>query len=91
MARSDTFLITSKLNEGCKWPREHDSFFAVVVHVCNLFFILFSVVVRSIYKQMQGHFPYSIMENPPTCLAHGSVFIGLNGHRFGGETHCMVL
>ena len=39
MARSHTFLITSKLNEGCKWPREHDSFFfAVDVHVGNFFF-----------------------------------------------------
>ena len=35
--------------------------------------------------------PYNIIENPPTSLAHNSVFIGPNNFKFGTETRFMVL
>ena len=44
--------------------------------------------------QKNGHqpiFPYDIIENSPTSLAHNSVFKGPDNFKFGTETHCMVL
>ena len=39
----------------------------------------------------QPIFPYNIIENSPTSLAHNSVLIGLNKSKFGTETRCVVL
>ena len=36
-------------------------------------------------------FPYNIIENSQTSLAHHSVFIGPNNLKLGTETCCMVL
>ena len=36
-------------------------------------------------------FPYNVIENSPTSLAHKTVFVDLNNFKFGTETHHMVL
>ena len=39
----------------------------------------------------QPIFPYYIIQNYPTSLAHSSVLFGRNDFKFGTETLCMVL
>ena len=55
----------------------------------NLQTFLYVAAVIMVGKKVNAHqpiFPYNIIENSPTSLAHNSVFIGPNNFKIGTQT-----
>ena len=56
----------------------------------NLCALIFRQLCRLAKDCHRGIFPYNIIENFPTSLAHNSAFIDPNNFKFGTNTDCMV-